>query len=73
MLLAAALASLAGWLAFRFAAVLPGEVSAGLPTHSSRRSTRRATTSRGPVDAPLTLVEYARLRVPLLRPRDRDR
>jgi protein-disulfide isomerase len=58
VLLAAALASLAGWLAFRFAARFLGQRDAALPTHLSRPVDPARDHVAGPVDAPLTLVEY---------------
>jgi len=58
VLVAAALASLAGWLAFRFAARFLGQRDAALPTTLSRPVDRARDHVAGPVDAPLTLVEY---------------
>ena len=58
VLVAAALASLAGWLAFRFAARFLGQRDAALPTHLSRPVDPARDHITGPVDAPLTLVEY---------------
>lgn len=58
VLVAAALASLAGWLAFRFAARFLGQRDAALPTVLSRPVDPERDHVIGPVDAPLTLVEY---------------
>ncbi|WP_322919684.1 Na+/H+ antiporter NhaA [Nocardioides renjunii] len=58
VLLAAGLASLAGWLAFRFAARVLGQRDAALPTLLSRPVDEERDHVLGPVDAPLTLVEY---------------
>ena len=58
VLVAAALASAAGWLAFRFAARFLGQRDAALPTVLSRPVDPDRDHVLGPVDAPLTLVEY---------------
>jgi protein-disulfide isomerase len=58
VLLAAVLASLAGWLAFRFAARFLGQRDAALPTLLSRPVDPSRDHVLGPADAELTLVEY---------------
>uniref|UniRef100_UPI00093C498C Na+/H+ antiporter NhaA n=1 Tax=Streptomyces kebangsaanensis TaxID=864058 RepID=UPI00093C498C len=58
VLLAAVLATALGWVAFRLAAVLRGETDADLPRTLDRPVDPAADHVRGPVDAPLTLVEY---------------
>lgn len=58
VLVAAALASLAGWLAFRFAARFLGQRDAALPTRLTPPVDPARDHLLGPVDAPLTLVEY---------------
>ncbi|PZH02143.1 Na+/H+ antiporter NhaA [Streptomyces sp. NTH33] len=58
VLLAAVFATVLGRVAFRLAAVLRGETDADLP-HTLDRPVDPATDHvKGPVDAPLTLVEY---------------
>jgi Na+/H+ antiporter NhaA len=64
VLLAAAGATAAGWIAFRLAAVLRGERSAGLPTRLDRPVDPARDRIRGPADAPLTLVEYGDFECP---------
>lgn len=58
VLLAAVLASLAGWAAFRFSARVLGQDDAALPRLLSRPVDPQRDHILGPVDAPLTLVEY---------------
>lgn len=58
VLLSAILATLLGWVVFRAAAVFHGERSAGLPTELSRPVDPARDHILGPVDAPLTVVEY---------------
>ena len=58
ILIAAVLATVLGWVAFRAAAVFRGEGDADLPRFLDRPIDPAVDHIRGPVDAPLTLVEY---------------
>lgn len=58
VLLAAVLAALLGWLVFAIAARFFDQRDAGLPTRLSEPVDPAIDHVRGPVDAPLTLVEY---------------
>ncbi|WP_307807671.1 Na+/H+ antiporter NhaA [Nocardioides xinjiangensis] len=58
VLLAAVLASLAGWAAFRFSARVLGQTDAALPTTLSQPVDPDRDHVLGPADAELTLVEY---------------
>lgn len=58
VLLSALLASVLGWLLFRFAASMLGQHDAALPTTLSDPVDPERDHIRGPADAELTLVEY---------------
>ncbi len=58
ILIAAVLATVLGWVTFRAAAVFRGEGDADLPRVLDRTVDPAVDHIRGPVDAPLTLVEY---------------
>ncbi|WP_069812580.1 Na+/H+ antiporter NhaA [Streptomyces sp. TP-A0874] len=58
VLMAAVLSTVLGWVSFRLAAVLRGETDADLPRTLDRPVDPATDHVKGPVDAPLTLVEY---------------
>jgi protein-disulfide isomerase len=64
VLLSLVLATALGWLAFQLAARWHGETSAGLPTVLAVPVDPARDHIRGPVDAPLTIVEYADFECP---------
>ncbi|MCB0828793.1 MAG: Na+/H+ antiporter NhaA [Solirubrobacterales bacterium] len=64
IMIAAVLAVGLGWLIFRLAAILRGETEAGLPRRLDLPVDPGRDHIRGPVDAPLTLVEYADFECP---------
>lgn len=64
VLLACALSALTGWLTFRGASLILGEKTEALPTRLDAPIDVERDHVRGPIDAPLTLVEYGDFECP---------